>query len=935
MAGNDPAVTDPAAALGTLDEVQRRTLTAGLERIMARQAAELCARAGARRHGTRVCRIMYREQQLDVRVPRLRLPDGRVAYVPLYDELKPDAPKVKPLIDGGMSLGGLSRARAAESPDGAPKGSSTSNLHRRDAREQAQVGDVNERPLGGEPIVAVMMDGTELKRGRDKKHLVLVAIAITADGRKLVLATAEGVSENHELVFDLITRMVKRGLDPRVLWIVDGGAGLWKGIRKYFESVRDQIPQAPHIQNCTAHKARKVREELTKEIRQKVGKGLTQDDERALAEFFTQDLREKIADALSKGDMNETATLLSEHVTHRLAQAWGDHDAATALTLMNELARELDAAGYAAAAGSLRTSAEETLTVMRLGLSRRAQLELRTTNSIESAMRSIKKMAGNVTRSTKQTRLYWINRALLDAESRWTRAVDPPDLVALMLKLAPDRYDPVALLTRLPPTLEARALRIPVQDAAAEASRSVGEATWLGSETALGFLGLARGEQVATEDLARALEGRHVRTNAHVRASTKTDRRIEKEQADDGAPPGVRVLEWRLEASDPVSRLWSTADAERRAEIERALIGASERALERLTASAQAGRGVAATATLRVADGAGPDGGPLLRVDGLVVGVARGQDKLGSPVTDVALKRWRAREAADAGRASLNVALGEPERVPPAVKPDVELTLPAVDSLARNRRWIGSRRAKHIDERAKVHEARIRGQTDEWVAAARRWVGDPFAALDRAGATMTSRCEQDIAITLRSGRDVTSLRVTERKLRHDRRHTDDWIIRHAKRAAFLVALEREAMRRSVELDWPRVGEHVARAGAARAALLEPHRGALDARQAERIAKSADWLAAWLPDRSGEWLASQLAVVGQPLDDIGRELAQRGAGAPTATNRQFVRDAVQRHGQRAARWLALRGEIALREQARAAEQARSEPAPPAHDAGIGL
>jgi transposase-like protein len=939
-------------ALEALDAELTRHAVEGLERIMAQQAAAICAASGAKRNGTDRRRVRYRGQVLEVRVPRLVLQDKQHVVVPLYEELKLSSPDVSKYIDEGVSMRGVGRLLGEVTPGGVPRGTSSSSVQRSDvaaAREQLRA--VNNQMLDDEGIVAVMLDGTELDG-----WTVLVATVVTVDGRKLVARVEQDRSENHELVGRLLDGLVSHGVDRRVLKIVDGGRALWKGARELplvlcARGVKEGLPQETHAElvDKRLYEAWRQDDEQTALTRlheladelQGRGYASAADSLRSGAEQRHVDLQSCLVHHLRKVKKG-LPEHLHEVVKEQAYEAWAENDADAALNRLRGLADELRLLGYESAAASLLNGLDETVTLQRLDVDFTTRLALRNTNNLESQMGSIKRQVRDVTLWNEgEMRLLWTARALRKMERRWSRVADPPGLVALQRRLMPDQYDSAKLLWRLPPTLRVQDLRVTAPGAAETItapgmSAATPQGQWLGSQGALKLLGIDRSEAVTTEKLALALQGRHVGTGALVRQASTT------------------VLEWRLEASAEMSDLWSRSDEPRRREIEQALISSAESALARLTGSDKPLQ-VGAAGTLWVAKGAGLHGGSLIGVAGVTFGVLRGRRKLVSPATNVAKEPAVRRRAADAARVSLNAALTPPtveQEQAPSREPAALPSSMVPDSLYEYRRYLLGGRRNKIEADVAHLEPRVRARSDEWLLARRRWLGDPFGQLDRSGALMTMRLERDVAIALRDlekarvtgdnsaaaqlEEGLESLHTLEGQLRGGGRHLNSWMTRYAGPAAEVVAIERVAVRRELELDWRERAEALAIAREARSHLLEPYRGLLGDRRIQQLATSAEWPAAWLLDRDDKWVATRLAEMAEPLTDLKRELQLRTSdrrahdaprherpGARGEARAHDLDDLMHQYGPPAVQWLALRGQAAVLERAQATPE-RGDP-----------
>ncbi len=111
----------------------------------------------------------------------------------------------------------------------------------------------NTRPLAGEPIVRLILDGTVVRVRLDRKATsisLLVVLGVRADGQKVLLAIKSMGGESAEAWRTVLDDLITRGLRRPEFLIVDGAPGLDKAIA----SVWDGVP----VQRCTVHKHRNL-----------------------------------------------------------------------------------------------------------------------------------------------------------------------------------------------------------------------------------------------------------------------------------------------------------------------------------------------------------------------------------------------------------------------------------------------------------------------------------------------------------------------------------------------------------------------------------------------------------------------------------------------------------------------------------------------------
>jgi putative transposase len=200
---------------------------------------------------------------------------------------------------------------------------------------------------------------------------VMVAVGVDASGYKQVLGLREGASENAQVVKDLLTDLVERGLDPkrRYLFVIDGS----KALRQAIDSV---FAAANPVQRCRNHKVENV-----------MG-------------YLPDDLKDQVKASLKAAFQLEADA--GQAKLEKLAQ-W--------------LERE-----HPSAAASLREGLAEMFTINRLGLPRALRRCLGSTNVIESPNSGVR----DRTRRVKRWRdagmvVRWTAASLLEMEKRFRR----------------------------------------------------------------------------------------------------------------------------------------------------------------------------------------------------------------------------------------------------------------------------------------------------------------------------------------------------------------------------------------------------------------------------------------------------------------------------------------------------------------------------------
>lgn len=193
-------------------------------------------------------------------------------------------------------------------------------------------------------------------------------------------------------------------------------------------------------------------------------------------------------------------------------------------------------------------------------------------------------------------------------------------------------------------------------------------AMWLGSEHALGLIGLERGAEVAVEQLTLALQGRHAKTGTQVRwpGSVKAVHPDRTAKLDDAGQEYreqvVNNFDVTFSAPKSVSVAWAVAGPERRRQIERAMMIAANGTLEHLTSTRSVvggnapAHGFAASmalhVTARTARGEAVPS-PQLHVHAHLVGVVDEKGELRTPNSAALYRNGAMLEGGAVGRALL------------------------------------------------------------------------------------------------------------------------------------------------------------------------------------------------------------------------------------------------------------------------------------------
>jgi transposase-like protein len=105
--------------------------------------------------------------------------------------------------------------------------------------------------------VYLWADGVHVNiRLEEHKLCLLVLIGVRADGRKELIALADGYRESTESWADLLRDCARRGMRAPVLAVGDGALGFWGALREVFPATREQ--------RCWFHKTGNVLAALPK-----------------------------------------------------------------------------------------------------------------------------------------------------------------------------------------------------------------------------------------------------------------------------------------------------------------------------------------------------------------------------------------------------------------------------------------------------------------------------------------------------------------------------------------------------------------------------------------------------------------------------------------------------------------------------------------------
>jgi len=98
-----------------------------------------------------------------------------------------------------------------------------------------------DRDLSAVDYVYVWADGVHLNvRLEQEKLCLLVMVGVRVDGRKELVALAEGYRESSGSWADLLRDCARRGMRAPILAVGDGALGFWTALREVFPTTREQ-----------------------------------------------------------------------------------------------------------------------------------------------------------------------------------------------------------------------------------------------------------------------------------------------------------------------------------------------------------------------------------------------------------------------------------------------------------------------------------------------------------------------------------------------------------------------------------------------------------------------------------------------------------------------------------------------------------------------
>jgi putative transposase len=327
--------------VSTLDEIcregARRMLAAALELeadeyIAARQEQldELGRRLVVRNGHARARTITTAAGALEVRAPRVNDkgvdPDSgerarfKSSLVPPWCRKSPKVSEVLPLLYlHGLSTGDF--APALGEFFGSAAGLSPSVVTRLTAQWQDEQRAFMARDLSERDFVYVWADGVHFNvRLEETRLCCLVIVGVRLDGRKELVAIADGYRESTDSWADLLRDLKRRGMRAPVVAVGDGALGFWAALRDVWPQTREQRDWVHKVVNTLDALPKSV-QPTAKKMLAEIRDAEDRDHAAAAAKRFDAEFRAKWPKAADKiaGDLDRLLTFYdfpAEHWLH-------------------------------------------------------------------------------------------------------------------------------------------------------------------------------------------------------------------------------------------------------------------------------------------------------------------------------------------------------------------------------------------------------------------------------------------------------------------------------------------------------------------------------------------------------------------------------------------------------------------------------------------
>ena len=125
---------------------------------------------------------------------------------------------------------------------GSAAGLSAAVITRLTTQWQAEREAFQQRDLQGVDYVYCWADGVHftIRLGERGRLCCLVIVGVRADGRKELVAVADGTRESTDDWAELLRDLRRRGMRAPVVMVGDGALGLWRALREVFPATREK-----------------------------------------------------------------------------------------------------------------------------------------------------------------------------------------------------------------------------------------------------------------------------------------------------------------------------------------------------------------------------------------------------------------------------------------------------------------------------------------------------------------------------------------------------------------------------------------------------------------------------------------------------------------------------------------------------------------------
>ena len=329
-----------------------------------RSTSHACYRHGKQKTGY----VIVNGQKIQLEKPRIVKRGGTKKEVPLetYNNFQKnsiiEASVMAKMLHGVSTRNYRAVAEAIQDSYGIEKSSVSRHFVKASARA---LKEFDERPIDGYyPIIFI--DGYEI--GGD---MMIIALGVNENGVKKALSMRQGGTENAGIINSMFDDMINRGLQKErpVLFVIDGAKAIYSAITKRFDNC--------FIQRCREHKKRNI--------------------------------------------IDHAPEKMKDEVERRLNAAYAEQDYEKARAQLNSFAKWADNINPDMGR-SVREGMEETLTVIKLGVSPYLYKTVYSTNPIESLNSSLERFAHRVKKWGKgDMKKRWLASAILQSEERMHR----------------------------------------------------------------------------------------------------------------------------------------------------------------------------------------------------------------------------------------------------------------------------------------------------------------------------------------------------------------------------------------------------------------------------------------------------------------------------------------------------------------------------------